>query len=68
MILNPELHKFIIYPTNRSHFHMERLIDFLVNDRGSLKLKTNKQKNTKSICMEALKQIFIFYYLKLILF
>lgn len=43
MILNPELHKLIIYPTNRSHFHMERLIDFLVNDRGSLKLKKKKQ-------------------------
>lgn len=54
MILNPELHKLIIYSTNRSHFHMKRLIDFLVNDRGSLK------KKTTSICMEALKQIFIF--------
>lgn len=53
MILNPELHKLIIYPTNRSHFHMKRLIDFLVNDKGSL-------KKTKSICMEALRQIFIF--------
>lgn len=53
MILNPELHKFIIYPTNRSHFHMERLIDFLVNDRGSLKLKKQKQKQKRNLNLSA---------------